>query len=243
MAKKESYLWTSYSDLMTSLFFVMLILFVLSLVIVKHNNTEIIKQNEELTLLKDSLSRALTDAKVTIEEQKRIIRIDEQFRPLQESGVFKYYENSKKFVARDLLGVEIFAPDKADILPKYRDKTVEVGEAVKSTLEKLHKDYPDFKYLLVIEGNVANTYDHRFDKDDINGYMLSYKRALAVYQLWKNHNINLRKFYTEILICGSGCNGLDRDVVEEYNKRFSIQIIPKVSPKITQKGVKNQQVK
>ena len=37
------------------------------------------------------------------------------------------------------------------------------------------------------------------------------------------------KYNTEVLLCGSGWNGLDRDVIEDYNKRFSIQIIPKVS--------------
>ena len=31
--KKESYFWTSYSDLMTSLFFIMLVLFILTVVL------------------------------------------------------------------------------------------------------------------------------------------------------------------------------------------------------------------
>ena len=236
MSKKESYLWTSYSDLMTSLFFVMLMLFVLSLAIVKKNNieiirqnSEIIRQNQELTLLKDSLAGALTKAQTTIEQQNRILRIDEQFRPLQESGVFKYYKNSRKFVAKDLLGIEIFRPNSSKILHEYRTPALKIGYVIDSTLQILHKENPDFSYLLVIEGNVANTYDHRYSEDGGYGYKLSYERALAVYSLWKESGIDLRKYNTEVLICGSGWNGLDRDNTEEYNKRFSIQIIPKVS--------------
>lgn len=229
MAKKESYLWTSYSDLMTSLFFVMLVLFVLSLAIVKKNNIAIIEQNQELLQLKDSLAKALQDANVTIEQQNRILRIDEQFEPLQEAGAFKYYEKSRKFVAKDLLGVEIFAPNSAVIIDQYKSTALEVGHIIDTTLQTLHSQNPDFRYLLVIEGNVANTFDHRYDQDGIYGYKLSYERALAVYLLWQQSGINLRKYNTEVLLCGSGWNGLDRDVIEDYNKRFSIQIIPKVS--------------
>ena len=253
MKGKESYLWTSYSDLMTSLFFVMLVLFVLSLAIVKKNNIKIIRQNQELTAfkdslsianqelisLKDSLSTALVKAKTTIEQQNRILRIDEQFRPLLKSGVFKYYPKTKKFVAKDFLGVEIFSSHSSKILPQYYKPTVRIGVVIDSTLQILHKENPDFSYLLVIEGNVANSYDNRYSKDGINGYKLSYERALSVYNLWVNHGIDLRKYNTEVMICGSGWNGLDRDNIEEYNKRFSIQIIPKISSPQEVRQIKN----
>jgi hypothetical protein len=32
-----------------------------------------------------------------------------------------------------------------------------------------------------------------------------------------------------VMLCGSGFSGLCRDETEENNKRFSVQIIPKVS--------------
>lgn len=42
--------------------------------------------------------------------------------------------------------------------------------------------------------------------------------------------INLRQYNMEIIIAGSGFNGINRDkTVEENNKRFVIQIIPKIS--------------
>ena len=237
---KESFFWTSYSDLMTSLFFVMLVLFVMSLVIVNHNNDRIKSQNEELIQLRDSLQQAkdslqyaLDKAMITIEKQKRLIKIDEQFNPLIESGIFKYYPETRKFVAKDFMGVEIFEPNQSEILPRYKDKVEELGDSLYSQLRRLSENNPDFKYQMIIEGNVANRYDYRIDKDDMRGYKLSYERALAVYMLWRKRKIDLRKYNTEVLICGSGFNGLDRDPKEENNKRFSIQIIPKVSsPKI-----------
>ena len=58
-------------------------------------------------------------------------------------------------------------------------------------------------------------------------YELSYRRALALYNQWKH--LNFRESNTEIIIAGSGFNGINRDkIVEDNNKRFIIQIIPKI---------------
>lgn len=219
--KKESFFWTSYSDLMTSLFFVMLVLFVLSLVIVKHSAGKLQEANEEIQQAFDSVT-------VSNEQLKRILKIDEQFKPLQNSGLFKYYPESRKFVAKDLVGQEIFKPNSVEIKREFVEKTIEVGLQLERTLRTLTSE-SGFKYQLVIEGNMANTYDHRYSRDAEVSYVDSYRRALAVYNLWRRHGINLRKYGVEVLICGSGMNGLDRDPVEENNKRFSIQIIPKIS--------------
>lgn len=205
---KESFFWTGYSDLMTSLFFVMLVLFIL-VVLLLHNK--------------------ISGQATTIAEYERITQIDKQFQPLIESGKFNYYPNSKKFVARDLIGHEIFEPNKTVILPSFIDPTLGIGKEVESLLESLSLENKDFSYLLVIEGNMANRWDRSLDEDSDWGYKTSYERALAVYQLWQRNGINLRKYNTEILLCGSGFSGLDRDDIEENNKRFSIQIIPKIS--------------
>lgn len=225
--KKESYFWTSYSDLMTSLFFIMLVLFVLSMVIVNQNAR---KANEKISHVLDSVQNSLDSVKVSNEQLNRILRIDEQFKPLQESGLFKYYPETRKFVAKDLIGQEIFDPNSVVIRSEYIETTLEVGRQLEMTLRELTKSN-DFKYLLVIEGNMANYYDirRRVSPDHEDSYVNSYKRALAVYDLWRTHGIDLRKYGVEVLICGSGMNGLDRDPIEDNNKRFTIQIIPKVS--------------
>ena len=223
--KKESFFWTSYSDLMTSLFFIMLVLFVLSLVIVKQSAR---KANENMRHLLDSVSYSLDSVKVSYEQLNRILKIDEQFLPLQESGLFKYYPETRKFVAKDLIGQEIFKPNSVIIKSEYIETTLMIGRELERTLKELSQN-KGFKYLLVIEGNMANTYDHRYGIDAEISYVDSYKRALAVYDLWRNHGISLRKYGVEVLICGSGMNGLDRDPIEDNNKRFTNQIIPKVS--------------
>lgn len=225
--KKESFFWTSYSDLMTSLFFIMLVLFVLSMVIVKQNAR---KANETISHVLDSVQNSLDSVRVSNEQLTRILRIDEQFKPLQESGLFKYYPDTRKFVAKDLIGQEIFNPNSVEIRKEYIEPTLKVGQQLEATLRELTRS-TEFKYLLVIEGNMANYYDksRRLDVDHTESYINSYRRALAVYDLWRNHRIDLRKYGVEVLICGSGMNGLDRDSNEDNNKRFTIQIIPKVS--------------
>ena len=65
-------------------------------------------------------------------------------------------------------------------------------------------------------------------------YELSYHRALALYRRWLSKGVDLRHYNTEVIIAGSVFNGINRDnKVEENNKRFVIQIIPKISrPKL-----------
>jgi len=212
---KRNFFWLSYSDLMTSLFFVMLVLFVL----VYSMQSKLI---EDLNVANDGLT-------AEIEKLERITQIDKQFEPLIQSGKFIYFPSNKKFVAKDLIGHEIFEPNQTIILSQYIQATVDVGREVENLLKKLSQENTDFSYQLVIEGNMANFFDKRMNQDNNLGYKISYERALAVYQLWTNQGIDLRKYNTEILICGSGFNGLDRDRIEENNKRFSIQIIPKIS--------------
>jgi hypothetical protein len=130
---------------------------------------------------------------------------------------------------RDLMGVEIFNPTEVVIKQDFIQTTISAGIRIQSFLGKLQTQNPELSYLLVLEGNVANDWDQSFNKDSNWGYTISYQRALAVYNLWKANQIDFRKFNVEVMICGSGFNGLCRDEVEENNKRFSIQIIPKVS--------------
>lgn len=206
--QKESFFWASFSDLMTSLFFVMLLLFVLVIVL---------------------LHKKISEQAVTITELERITQIDRQFDPLIKSGNFLYFPKNKKFVAKDLIGHEIFQPNQSVILNEFIEPTKKVGFEVLSLLEKLSIENKDYSYLLIVEGNLANKWDRSISKDSDFGYKLSYERALAVYQLWRKNGIDMRKYNTEIIISGSGFNGLDRDSKEENNKRFTIQIIPKIS--------------
>ncbi|MGQ1948360.1 hypothetical protein ACT3CD_14795 [Geofilum sp. OHC36d9] len=233
--KKDNIFWISYSDLMTSLFFVMLVLFVVTIGYLKNqmfNNEELITQLREKEQETETLITELKTANekliITVKQQDKLLKIEEQFKPLEESGKFIYLPNCKKYLVKDLLGQEIFEPNKSVIKRKFVSTTINIGYEIEDFLKDLYMKTPELSYLLVIEGNMANTYDRSYSVDNKYGYKKSFERALAVYDLWNKNNIDLRKYNTEIMLCGSGFNGLCRDNLEENNKRFSIQIIPKV---------------
>lgn len=209
--KRDNIFWVSYSDLMTGLFFVMLVLFVASVGYLKYQQKGL---------------------QITIERQNKLLQIEEQFKLLEENGHFYYLMECKKYIARDLMGKEIFNPNSTDIKEEFIATTIETGKIIEGFLQKLKSDNPDLSYLLVIEGNMANDWEYSNSKDSRYGYVTSFARALAVYTLWRQNGIDLRQYNTEIMLCGSGFNGLCRDAIEENNKRFSIQIIPKVQNKI-----------
>ncbi|MAX71236.1 MAG: hypothetical protein CMC76_09075 [Flavobacteriaceae bacterium] len=205
--KKTGFFWVSFADLMTSLFFLMLVLYVITFVILKVEQGKIEAQNEQL---------------------KKILQIEDQFAPLQNDKDFFYLDDCEKYVAKELIGIEIFEPDKTEILDVHRETVIQVGHKINKFLESLRAQNAKFSYLLVIEGNMANSWDRRFSLDSNYGYSKSYERALSVYNLWNKEGINFRGGNVEVLICGSGFNGLCRDSIEKNNKRFSIQIIPKI---------------
>jgi len=226
--KRNNIFWVSYSDLMTSMFFVMLILFVLSIGYLNERNKEnekIIKENIELI---DAIQKQKKKQAIELKKLKKILKIEQQFMPLEQDSSFIYLKECKKFVIKDFLHREIFEPNEMYIKPEYKSLTIEIGKKIEKFLDTLNKQTPDLSYLLVIEGNTANEEDMRWSVDKKGSYVLSYKRALAVYLLWRQNDIDFRKYNAEILISGSGMNGLCRAPVEVNNKRFSIQIIPKV---------------
>ena len=220
--KKNNIFWISYSDLMTSLFFIMLVLFVLAIGYLKIKDIENQRLIAELKKSQEGLIKET-------ERLEKLLNLEKQFEPLIKDNSFYYLPVCKKFIARDLMGIEIFEPNQFAIKPEYVSTTIDVGNKIKNFLKKLNSQNPELSYLLVIEGNMANTFDKRIDKDENYGYLISYQRALSVYKLWLRNYINFRDYNVEVMLCGSGFNGLCRDAIEENNKRFSIQIIPKVS--------------
>lgn len=210
MAKdtRQDSFWTSYADLMTSLFFIMLVLFVICMI---------------------PLGKALGEAKVTIKQQEQLLQMEEQFKLLSNSTCLGYDSEKRMFYAKDLVGIEIFDPDEDNIKDEYIDTVDKIGQDLIAILKELGKN--NFSYQLVIEGTAAipwnNLQNNSFNPDSQYAYELSYHRALALYNAWKRYDF--RQYNTEIIIAGSGFNGINRDnLVEENNKRFIIQIIPKV---------------
>ena len=216
--KKESFFWTRYSDLMTSMFFVMLVLFVLAIALLHHKVVEIQSLYEEV--------------KVKNEQYEKLMQLEAQYEELGRSTDFQYIEDKRMFVAKDFIGIEIFNPNDATIKQEYISTVDKVGASLDNIVKRLYESNPDLRFQLVIEGNAAIPWqmkrDRTYNSDHIQMYKLSYDRALALYLHWKNNGIDLRRYNTEVIISGSGFNGINRDnEVEENNKRFIIQIIPK----------------
>lgn len=214
---KKALFWTSYSDLMTSLFFTMLVLFVVVVVAMGAANGK--------------LDEALKKANVTIEQQNQILRLQDQFKTLTSSSSLEFDNEKRMFYAKDFVGIEIFKPNEAIIKDEFIETVDKVGQDIKRIIDSLKANNKEFKYLLVIEGTAAIPYKElkadTYNADNAEMYDLSYHRALALYNRWKK--LNFRDSNTEIIIAGSGFNGINRDTKNENNnKRFIIQIIPKV---------------
>ncbi len=129
MSKKPTFFWASYADLMTSLFFIMLVLFVLTVVMLK-------KQ-----------------AKATEDELTKIKAIQESVNKI-DTSYFEYKGEYKKHILR----FQVQFADTSAIIPEYaKDKLYDAGQAIKSFLKNAATDSltKDAKYLLVIEGQAS----------------------------------------------------------------------------------------
>lgn len=204
--KKESFFWTSYSDLMTSLFFIMLVLFVLTVVLLNKKMVEIDKERI-----------------ATKKEIDKIQEIEQATKDI-DSTYFRYNETYKKHI----LTVDIYFPKGESSINEYIDystqnKLLKAGKSIQTLINETTIKYKenDIQYLLIVEGQASN------DKSDKEfNYYLSYKRAYNLVNFWDEKGLKFGE-KCEVLIAGSGTGGVMRDPVEEKNQRFLIHIIPK----------------
>jgi len=205
--KKESFFWTSYSDLMTSLFFVMLVLFVLVIVLLNNKMREI--ENER---------------KATQEQLNKILEIEKSVENIDAN----YFEYDAKYKRHTLKNISIsFQTGSSNIqnIPQTDlYKLLNVGRSIQSFVRKAVDSIPDVKYLLIVEGQSS--------KDNFNrNYELSYERALALVKFWSANSVYFNSDYCEVIISGSGQASPFREQPDiagnKANQRFVIHIIPK----------------
>lgn len=199
--KKESFFWTSYSDLMTSMFFVMLVLFVLTIAFLHRKMVDIEKE------------RVATQAQID-----KIKEIEEAVNKI-DSTYFEYNKDHKKHILKIKVNFPIGESDINVVNSITKNELVEAGRSILNTLKRISKDYPEIKYLLVIEGQASKDNYYR-------NYELSYERALALSRFWTINKIDFGS-NCEVLISGSGIGGTMREEKEPLNQRFMIHIIPK----------------
>ncbi|MDR1897723.1 MAG: hypothetical protein LBR10_13125 [Prevotellaceae bacterium] len=210
--KKESFFWTSYSDMMTSLFFVMLVLFVLTIVLLHNKMVEL-----------EAQTAALAAQKAATEEQlKKIKEIEESIKNIDS----KYFEYDATFKRHTLKNISVSFPvGSSDIytIPQSElNKLSEVGRSIREFVGVAIKKNPDVKYLLIVEGQSSRDNYSR-------NYELSYERALALVKYWLSRDINFNPQYCEVLISGSGQESPFRVEPDSppANQRFIIHILPK----------------
>jgi len=202
--KKESFFWTSYSDLMTSIFFVMLVLFILTIVLLHRKMVEI--ENE----------RKATQAQID-----KIIEIEEAVKNIDQK-YFEYNSMYKKHILKIESKFDKDEFEKHKIIPQSAiDNLVNAGESIRDSISSISKKYPGIQYLLIIEGQASKD-----NASDQHNYELSYKRAFTLKKIWDDKKIDFGK-NCEVLISGSGIGGTMRENVEHLNQRFLIHIVPK----------------
>ncbi len=199
-----SIFWTSYSDLLTSLFFLMLVLYVVTFAVLKA------EQNKY---------------KADAEKLRRIQEIEKSVNAI-DSNYFVYRPEFKKHILKVSVKFERNKSDMSILTDTTKKELVKAGSLIKEQVLKFKKD--NIKYLVVIEGQSSKNGD---DLEYYN-YKLSYDRALALLKFWQNNNIRLGEGELrncEIVIAGSGQYGEPREKEDESkNQRFLIHIIPKV---------------
>lgn len=199
--KKRDFFWLSYSDLMTSLFFVMLVLFVLVYTMQNKMIGELGEKGRELDRIK--------------EIEKTVNNID--------TAYFKYDAENKKHI----LNMQFLFPrgsyDISKIVPDKRTDLLKAGDVIKQLILK-YPEEENIKYLIVVEGQASK--DNWAGNDD-----LSYHRAQSLIKFWEQNNIGLDKLKNcEIIVAGSGEKGVPRTQpdIGNANQRFLITIVPKI---------------
>ena len=209
--KKESFFWTSYSDLMTSLFFVMLVLFVLVIVLL-HN-----KINHQAIELENYRTVPIEKYKYLEKAEKSLEKIDTRY--------FEYDVQYKRHTLKNItVSFQTGSSNIYDIPQIDLDKLHNVGRSIQNFMQQAVDSIPDIKYLLIVEGQSS--------KDNYNrNYELSYERALALVKFWSAKEVYFDNNYCEVIISGSGQESPFRESPDsansKVNQRFVIHIIPK----------------
>ena len=205
--RKESFFWTSYSDLMTSLFFVMLLLFILTII-----------------LLHKRMVQAQRGEAATKAQLEKITELENSIKNI-DTVYFGYNNEYKTHVLRTKVKFEKGSASFGDISEETKKELYAVRDLLRDSLQSFVKSTPDASYLLIIEGQ-ASTDNYVWNNE------VSYKRALSLFKFWfpDQRETNLR-FYDlpcEVVIAGAGCmEGKPREAINEDNQRFLIRILPK----------------
>ena len=212
-SKKTDFFWPSYTDLMTSLFFIMLVLFVLVFT----------KQSRQIKDLERQLAivNAVDEALKPLKSDTTLFSYEDEYKRFKLSFPVKFVNKGENINPQDLVN--------------YTETIVNIdmaGNKLKSIITELKKakdnnpKLKDVSYILVIAGYASKNGDEMFN------YKLSYQRALNLRNHWRLQGIDFESLeYNNLIdlqISGNGWGGVGRLLNDEENQRFLIQIFPKI---------------
>jgi len=218
-SKRDGFFWVSYTDVMITLFFVMLAIAAISVLQVNVEKQNVIKAK-----------------KASEEELRRIKEIQDSVKKLQEittkdgRRMFDYKNN--RFETRPIR----FERGAYSIIEMDKPYLKEVGQALNNLVARSNDKA---SYLIVIEGGADSTGDCREKV-----FKLSYERAHGLWEFWLSNGINLKQPpKSDLQISGTGdqiprtCTEPDRlegqPLQNEADmRRFSIHVLPLI-PNVT----------
>lgn len=221
--KTETNYWMNYTDLLTGLAVIFMLLAVLYW-------NEYNESKGEINDLSNKLKMS--------EKQRSLLNlIDTSLKALEkESNLFKYNAKYKRYE----LNIDIeFAPEKSIIPPKNIKELVQAGKDLHKFIENLNTDLKkkglNIDFAVIIEGRAAkyNNKGSAARNEEANNKSrdavkkLSFERAYALQKLWNTNDILKKIPYCDVLVVGNGFDGMGRYANEDKNKTFIIQIIPK----------------
>ncbi len=231
--------WPSYVDIMTTLFAIMLVLFVVS-----YSRFKV--KEQELQVLADHFIEIIDiyDAVGNIDSTKF------EYNETYSKNIFKLeiVYQAKEFA---LSRLQLDKDGKTKEADELRKQIKNAGDSIRATIQTLQKNEKlkkDIKYLVVIEGQASKIPFNDSDPVWRNNYTLSYLRALNLHEFWKENGIDFSNMERcELVICGSGEEGKPRKLpdeeltnnrytskdvykkwedIESQNQRFLIHIVP-----------------
>jgi hypothetical protein len=231
MKQSKDYFWASYLDLMTSLFAVMLVLFVLSyrMFLDKSEDTE--RKNRNLEAEKVKLEAEIAKSKL-------VLKIQNALQLFANADYFKLDNCNRTMLKTNEL---LFNSNDDKIIETHKLSLENAGRELKRKIDTIVSLDKSVEYVIFIEGTAAKNLNTGGGEGDADfAFNLSYRRSLALLDLWKSigvitaektpSNIHRNRYLLsgqEVLVAGSGYFGYCPDAKEDNNKRFVVQIIPK----------------
>lgn len=224
--RKEPFFWASYSDLMTSLFLIMLVIFVLVIVLLQKNKSALEVTIIDLERTNSDLERTKTivDSLYVVEKSKReaLEQVINSTKDLA-GGYFVFNEDHEKFV----LNIKCWFPKDVDTIESLDEETRRKLRDAGQQIKRFLIGHSNNQYLVIVEGQAS--------KDSPllrrHNYELSYRRALSLLYFWSIQSGVIFPPNCELQIAGSGDGTLNatsmREDDEPKNQRFLIYVIPK----------------